>query len=241
MCACFEMISAKNPSVSKLTGMLIGVVYPVEHAKEKSRHINMKATKELTPQYQLYKTIDFKERKIHILLQILVIPLLILYLILFFYIAYRLQPTLFDEISFERPLLAIVIGLILMGLQIILHELLHGVVIWHYTKAKPTIGFSWTYAFAGAPDWYLPRNQFFLVTLAPFVVITFFGVLFLAIASVPVVMGLLLILVLNAAGSIGDHYVAFQLLREPHTTLCNDTGPKITFYRQGYVAPAPEL
>ncbi len=117
--------------------------------------------------------------------------------------------------------------------SIVLHELIHGLGFWWFTRTRPRFGCTLWGAYAAAPDWYLPRNQHLIVGLLPFATITSIGVLLLFVvpASWAVVIGGLL--VWNAAGATGDLLVAFFEILETRTTLIQDAGMRITFYWSG--------
>jgi hypothetical protein len=119
---------------------------------------------------------------------------------------------------------------LLLLIPIILHELVHGFFFWLFTRERPKFGFKGPYAYAAAPDWYLPRNQHLVVGLAPFVLITLAGLLLL-IVSPATISALLLAVVANAGGAAGDILVACWLLTQPRTTLVHDAGDAISIYR----------
>ncbi len=115
-------------------------------------------------------------------------------------------------------------------LVIVLHELVHGLFFLILTGDRPKFGFTGAYAYAAAPDWYLPRNPYLAVGLAPFVLLTLLGmagVLILPTRTLPIV---LLALTINAAGSVGDLAVVAWLLTKADTILVNDEGDRFTLY-----------
>ena len=113
---------------------------------------------------------------------------------------------------------------------IIVHELIHGLFFWFFTKQPPYFGFKVIYAYAAAPSWYIPRNQFIVIGAAPLLLITFFGLL--SIPSIPQLLlpALLFALGFNVAGSIGDLYIIWWLQHYPATILVNDVGDVFTIY-----------
>ena len=119
--------------------------------------------------------------------------------------------------------------LTLLG-TIVLHELVHGFFFWLYTRARPKFGFNILYAYAAAPDWYFPRNQFMWVGLAPLVILTLVGVVLLPVVSFSWVPALLLGLIVNAAGSVGDLWVVGWLAGRPRESLLQDRGPKMQIF-----------
>jgi len=192
----------------------------------------MKPVKELDPAYLYAGEINVKNRKIAIALNLAGLALLFLFGRLFLQIGAAIRPeiesaTLFSVFA-HVDLLAMVLGLI--GV-LILHELVHGFFFWLFTGERPKFGLHILYAYAAAPDWYIPRNRFFVVGLAPFAGISLAGLLLLPFVPFPAVPILLFCLIFNAAGSVGDLAVGGWLLSQPKTLMINDTGPSMTFYK----------
>ncbi|NJN17657.1 MAG: DUF3267 domain-containing protein [Oscillochloris sp.] len=81
-------------------------------------------------------------------------------------------------------------------------------------QARSLLGLVWKglYAYAAAPDWYLPRRPYFSVALAPLLAISLLGIGMLLIVPATWIPVVLLAIVLNAAGAIGDLPVAAWLL-----------------------------
>jgi hypothetical protein len=86
------------------------------------------------------------------------------------------------------------------------------------------------YAYAGAPDWYIPARQFMIVALAPLVVIGVAGMLLMLLVPESWVLFIAFAVALNTGGSIGDLLVFSRLFKLSPTSLANDTGDVITFY-----------
>jgi hypothetical protein len=113
----------------------------------------------------------------------------------------------------------------------IVHELIHGLFFWIFTRKRPSYGFKGLYAYAAAPDFYIPRNQFILIGLAPFVVMSLVGIALLPFTSLGVALTIVLILTMNAAGAVGDFYVVGVLLAQAPSTMIRDFGDGMAFYR----------
>jgi hypothetical protein len=78
-----------------------------------------------------------------------------------------------DGFSFLIPI-SWLIGFLAASVLIIpLHELVHGLLFWVFTRRRPLFGLRLPfYAFAAAPvDVYLPRNPYLVVALAPLVLL----------------------------------------------------------------------
>ncbi|OQY44414.1 MAG: hypothetical protein B6242_12735 [Anaerolineaceae bacterium 4572_78] len=199
----------------------------------------MKPTKLLPDTYQLYGKVDFAEnKKLLIILNVLSIIIFIIAGLSMWYIGIYLRPDIFPteikSIIWSIPALLLV--LIALPLMIITHELLHGVVFWMFTKERPVYGVKSWCAFAGAPDWYLNRNQHLIAALAPLVVISLVGILLLPITPNILIPALFVFVVTNASGAIGDMYVSALLLQLHNTVLVKDTGVEMSIFEQHNVS-----
>ncbi|HLF90632.1 MAG TPA: DUF3267 domain-containing protein [Anaerolineales bacterium] len=115
-------------------------------------------------------------------------------------------------------------------LVLVLHELIHGLFFSVFTGEAPRLGVRGLYAFAGAPDWYIPRQQYLVIGLAPFVLMSLGGLSALIFVPLPVVPLILFAITLNAAGASGDIFITGWLLGEPDLLLVNDTGEIFTMF-----------
>lgn len=119
---------------------------------------------------------------------------------------------------------------VLTAVMLILHEGIHGIAFRLFTGEWGVFAFKGLYAYAAAPDWYLPRNQHIVTALAPFLGISVLGVALMAVVPAGWVPTLLLILVLNAAGAMGDLVIVGWLLTKPPAALVNDYGDGVKVY-----------
>jgi hypothetical protein len=151
---------------------------------------------------------------------------------IFLTIAIALRPALAEGIiqSAQQIFLVVFGNLISMAVAIILHEMVHGIFFWIYTRTPPIFGFRLTYAYAAAPGWYLPRGQFGLVALAPLVFLTLLGYILLAFAPPVLALPLLFGMTTNAAGAIGDIAVVIWLMRRGNRLLIEDLGSEVKVY-----------
>lgn len=208
----------------------------------------MRATQTLPTGYTEAGRISLKDnRRLVILLNVLGIPWLILCAIFFFFMANVLGS--FNgadgpingsgsggfSISLTTPLLALAIIVVAFVAVLILHELVHGLFFWLFTRSRPKFGFKGAYAYAAAPGWYIPRTQFLIIGLAPLVLITLVGLLMLPFITLPASLVLLVALIANAGGAIGDLYMVVRLLFAPRGVLIEDQGEGIRWF-----APAPQ-
>jgi hypothetical protein len=119
-----------------------------------------------------------------------------------------------------------------IALVVIVHEAVHGLCFWLVTSARPAFGLRIPYAYAAAPNWYIPRDQYLLIGLAPLVLITLAGLALLLIVPSAAVPVLALMIVFNAAGAIGDLIAVVWLLIRPRSSLVRDRGDSMTVYRR---------
>lgn len=110
----------------------------------------------------------------------------------------------------------LVISGVLIALVVVFHELLHGVFMARY-GGTPAYGvgvshFLFPYAYARTQTASYTRNQLLVALLAPFVGITSVGLGVMAVYPTPL---LIVPLAANAAGSIGDLWMAAVLVQYP--------------------------
>ena len=124
--------------------------------------------------------------------------------------------------SLKSLLLWILFNIIGYMLILPLHELIHGAafLLW---GGKPYFGAKLPYAlYCGAKNQLFHRNQFFVVSLAPLVVISLSGIILILLSPV-LASYTLLALIGNFSGAAGDIWVVRRLLRRPPSILVEDT------------------
>ncbi|GAB7018076.1 hypothetical protein JCM18750_09370 [Halostagnicola bangensis] len=126
-----------------------------------------------------------------------------------------LEPIVLPISSQPATLGWLVVFVVLVALVIALHETIHGLLMAH-CGGEPTYGvgvsyFIVPYAYTNSSGGYT-RNQMLAILLAPFVVISVLGVLTMAVYPSPI---LVVVLAANAAGSIGDLWMAAVLVQFP--------------------------
>jgi predicted metal-dependent HD superfamily phosphohydrolase len=191
----------------------------------------MKSTKDLGAEYVYAGNLDLGERKNALVLNLVGLALLFVFGWFFVQLAAIIRPEIsatgFFDVIQGLEFLYLVVGLFAV---LILHELLHGLFFWIYTGERPEFGFRVVYAYASAPGWHIPRNQFIVAGLAPIVGITLLGLILLPLIPEALVAELLALLAFNAAASVGDLVVAGWLFLRPKTLMARDSGPSITIY-----------
>ncbi len=192
-------------------------------------------TRELPENYVLRKNFNAKDPRTSLAMNANGLAAFFLFAWLFFIITVWLRPVdskgLLGSTFTSSGLILRILGvLVLMLVLIYIHEGIHGLFFWLATRTRPVFGFRVIYAYAAAPDWYIPRDSYMLVGLAPFVVISAVGVFLLAIVPAGAIAAVLLFVVMNASGSVGDLMVTLLLLRQPADALACDKGDEVRIY-----------
>jgi hypothetical protein len=120
--------------------------------------------------------------------------------------------------------------LLLVALIMVVHVLIHGLFFWVFTRSKPAYALRRAYAYAAAPDWFIPVRQYWIIGLAPLVLIDAIGILLIMLAPARWILTILLLVALNTAGSIGDMLITLRLLRLSPASLAKDTGDSVCFF-----------
>lgn len=191
----------------------------------------MKPTQALPKTYQLENNLDLsKDKRLAFGLNLLGLVVFLLSGRFFIQIALILRgETEFSATSDNIPVTLLACVMIIF-LTVVVHEGIHGISFWCLTKGKPKFGFKGLYAYAAIPDWYLPRETYFVVALAPLALITIAGVLLMPIVPQALLPFLLIWLVFNFSGSIGDIAIIVWLLRKPKIIYINDFGDGVSIY-----------
>lgn len=195
----------------------------------------MNATKILPPNYHHQKTLDLSGSRVVLWLNLAAIPLLFIYGWLFgrtIILLRSINPfpsgmwgvlTTFSGLG----LIALILSIIFM---LVFHELVHGIFFWLFTHERPKFALKAGYAFAAAPEWYLPGLQYIIVGLSPFVVISILSIVISVFVASSIVPYLLFITTFNAAGALGDMIVVTWVLRQPKTILVKDEGDRFSSF-----------
>jgi hypothetical protein len=104
--------------------------------------------------------------------------------------------------------------------------MVHGIFFWIFTHERPKFAFKGIYAYAAAPGWFLPRDQYVVVGLSPLIVISLLSIFLSPIVSQNIIPYLFFIAIFNAAGALGDMVVVYWVLRQANTPLIQDQGDK---------------
>jgi Putative zincin peptidase len=148
-------------------------------------------------------------------------------------VGFSLRPSLGDEIIglASQPIL-VVISANLAGAAILYgcHELVHGLMLYYYTRTRPQVGFNQFYIRLSVPGWYFPRGELLITLLAPLVVLTLAGWLLLQVIPIAIALALIFGLAMNVACSVGDCFIAVWLFRQHPNTLFESLGDTVNAY-----------
>lgn len=137
------------------------------------------------------------------------------------------------EINNPGQFLGLILSLILItAAMVVLHEAIHGVFFWWYTRSRPKFAFKIAYAYAAAPGWYLPRRHYLVIGLAPLVLISLGGIILVLFIPPGWFLGWFIFLVSNAAGAVGDLWVMGWLLLQKPGVMAEDRGDAVALYNQ---------
>lgn len=198
----------------------------------------MRATQTLPASYRKNGTMDIsKSEAILLLLNLIGLAAMVGFGFVFFKAIVWMRPREVAsgiqllQLTTSAGWLWIAVAVILLTLfHVILHEAIHGLFFWVFTRSRPKFAFRWAYAYASAPDWYIPRNPFLITTLAPFVLISLGGLALLGSAPVSWLLPTWFVITMNAGGAVGDLAVAIWLLTQPPDSLAQDKGDAVTLY-----------
>jgi len=136
------------------------------------------------------------------------------------------------DTSITIPFQGVVIALVLVML---IHELVHGLFYWWFAGQRPTFDIKGLGVYMAAPsEVYFPRNQYLVVGIAPWVLLTLVGLLLVTIVPVALVPILILFVAFNAAGAAGDLLMVARLLSYSPDTLMQDNDSGVIVYGPEY-------
>jgi hypothetical protein len=131
------------------------------------------------------------------------------------------------DLSTMGQLLVLVVFVVV---SLVVHELIHGFFFWLFTRSKPVYALHLAYAYAAAPDWYIPVRQYWIVGLAPLVLIDLAGLLLVLLASPGLILLIIFLVAFNTGGSVGDMWIILNSLCKSPACLVNDVGDGVTFF-----------
>lgn len=131
-------------------------------------------------------------------------------------------------LQYFAPLLLISLG---SFAYIILHEVIHGIFMYAFSRVKPKFGFSGAYAYAGS-EVYFAKTPYLIIALAPVVI---WGIVLAVLcAAVPEhwFWPLYFIQLVNLSGAAGDLYVTWRFCTLPKDILVQDLGVSMTVFQR---------
>jgi hypothetical protein len=140
--------------------------------------------------------------------------------------------TLFDYSDVMSTLPKVFVMCLGFVVYMVLHELVHGIFMKHYSGAKVKYGFTGVYAFAGS-DAYYCRKHYVIIALAPIVV---WGIVLLILNfALPISWFYVVYFIQmgNISGAAGDLYVTWRFSKLPEDILVRDTGVAMTVFSRG--------
>lgn len=197
----------------------------------------MKSVRKLPDSYHLSGSLDLSGNPKFVILLNLVGFLLLIFFgwLLGMYLA-KIRPQdvsnsfSFSVYSLQDLMKLVLIAVGVIAVMLILHEGIHGVFFWIFTGDKPKFAFRGTYAYAAAPDWYIPRLPFLITTLAPFLLISLMGLFLLKFIPVELLLPTHLLIILNASGAVADLAVVIWLIPQPSICYAQDRGDAVSLF-----------
>jgi len=196
----------------------------------------MRATRTIPENYSLRFDFDLKrDMRAGLLMQVAGLVLFVIFGIAFGYLIQLMRP----EVNIQQNIIvaSAIDGLVLIGaliaimvVVIILHELVHGLFFWIFTRERPGFGVGWGYAYAYAPGWYFPRRQYLVVGLAPLIILSFFGFAVIGVMPQSWIAAIFWGMLINASGAVGDLWITARIAVEPGNVLVQDTGDGFSVY-----------
>jgi hypothetical protein len=135
------------------------------------------------------------------------------------------------SLSFNLTGLLFLVLLVIVTMGV--HEMIHGFFFWLFTHSRPVFGLSLSYAYAAAPDWYIPLSQYWIIGLAPLLLIDMAGLLVMAFGPPVFMLPAAVAIGFNTGGAVGDMWIIYKLFRTSSSCRVKDTGHSIHFYTPG--------
>jgi membrane protein DedA with SNARE-associated domain len=193
----------------------------------------------LPDSYQLVRRITLESQRLFVLLNVVGLAMLAIAIL-----AYQLFYNFLRELGLAQganplagasSLLLAVLSLLAILIMLSLHELIHGIAFQLF-GARPRYGFSLEkgVAFAAADRYYLTRDAYLIVGLAPLVVITLLTGALMTVTSGETNQLVALIGAANIGGSVGDLWFFSICRRYQPDLLVRDFGEGAELYARSY-------
>jgi hypothetical protein len=195
----------------------------------------MNPTQNLPGNYVLAWDVNMKrDKRLNIILQIVGLVWMALAGWMLVNIVMWMRPDFNDALRTGMPVNILVLLLILavMLITMVLHELVHGLFFWFFSRHRPEFGIGPGYAFAAMPDWFFPKRRYLIIGLSPLMGLTLLGMGIIAFVPLSWIGLVFAGVVINAGGAIGDLYVCWRIAREAQDVWIKDTGDGFQVYRR---------
>lgn len=191
----------------------------------------MKATQTLPENYQPFARLNIEDKRTQLILNIAGLVLLAVFGVFFFlWMAAFHSADFAAGIQFNLQIGQFLAAILALIIVLVLHEGIHGLAYWLLAGVRPVFAFKGAYAYAAAPGWYVARGPYLAIGLAPLVLLSLAGMLALAVTPLSWLAVIYFAVVMNAAGAVGDLWVAVLLLRAPRGCLALDSGEEIQLF-----------
>lgn len=199
------------------------------------------STQTLPDGYRQTHEIDLAKNKgLAILLNVLGVIVFFLSLALLGFFLRWARPEVFTStFTFNLDLLTIAGLLASVTLTMLVHELIHGFFFWVFSRSRPVFALRLLYAYAAAPDWFIPTRHYWIIGLAPLVLIDALGLLCIFLAPAHWIPMFALLVALNTGGSVGDMLIVARLLRFSPGSLAKDAGDRVSFFEPATAVSKP--
>ena len=184
--------------------------------------------------FQTYEINLAKDKRLAILLNVLGFIIFVLTFVLLVFFIRWIRPGILISGFYLKGNLStlwdLLVLIIFVAFNLAFHELIHGFFFWVFTRSKPVYALHLAYAYAAAPDWYIPVRQYWIIGLAPLVIIDAIGLLLILAAPASWLLIIVFLVTLNTGGAIGDLFIISRLLRVTPDCLVRDKGDGVCFF-----------
>jgi hypothetical protein len=170
----------------------------------------MQVTKSLSPEYELYERVRVDKWKSIRLVQLFigVVILWVSYKLLHLFALflrpeYQPKPPQIQSLSLELFILIFSIAIPTI-IVLSIHEFIHALILKIYTGQWPRVKASWDGISVQNPKWYIPRNHFLLISLAPVFILTNLGLLLIPFIPQKHISLLVFLVSINIGASYAD-------------------------------------
>lgn len=191
------------------------------------------STKTLPTGYEQVYSIDLaSNKKMAIVLNLAGLGILLLTFWLLAIFANKVHPEL-SNTSFKLAinLVNLLLLVLILVISMAVHEMIHGAFFWFFTRSRPVFGLGLSYAYAAAPDWYIPKRQYWIIGLAPLLLIDLAGLLVMTFFPPAALVPAAVAIGFNTGGAVGDLWIVYRLFRASASCLVRDTGHSVHFFQ----------